>query len=355
VNSRCYVYFEKQSDALAFIKGYHGTSIVDERGLAYRAVCGMAPFQKAPKRIRKVEVTKDNLADTCGEDPYFLQFLKDIEDPAKAAQMHVEAPPEPEANDKNFKTPLVAEIEGWYNGPRHDDYGRRGERRGKKEESKSKRAKGRNLPDYFFIFLISDKAPAVVKKSESSKVVETKAVPKMVIKKPASKTETVPAVSVNKSQPAPKAPPPLTTPPKTSQAGQKGPQAAQKVQASSTATSAPPAPPKAPPAPVDPPRAALIAPTAPHTPPPPQNPPTQPAAAPVKKSSVKEVLSQAKRDSKEKINSTWDGWKDGNGNWHSGKNWNNNGRDWKSDEKGSNWKSDEKWKSDSNWKGYGRW
>ncbi len=60
-NARCYFYFKNSFSASEFIKTYHGTSIVDERGLSYRAVCGVAPFQKVPKIIKKIEQNFDKV------------------------------------------------------------------------------------------------------------------------------------------------------------------------------------------------------------------------------------------------------------------------------------------------------
>jgi len=101
-NSRCYMQFESLEEAEAFVKDYHGHSIVDGQGETFRAVACFAPYQKVPR----LKSQKDPRDGTIEDDATYKEFVEDL----SKKKVYV-GPDDPrKTREKETTTPLIEHI-----------------------------------------------------------------------------------------------------------------------------------------------------------------------------------------------------------------------------------------------------
>ncbi|KAI9094848.1 Smg-4/UPF3 family-domain-containing protein [Phlyctochytrium arcticum] len=114
VFSRAYMNFKTVETLLDFCAQYNAHTFVDSRGSEYRAVVEFAPYQKTPKKKRKL----DPRMNTIDQDPDYLAFLKSLEAEDDAATNGVSNELQNGDKDANMGTSAMTGVVGGPNSPK---------------------------------------------------------------------------------------------------------------------------------------------------------------------------------------------------------------------------------------------
>jgi len=103
--SRAYINFESEEDILSFRDKFDGFPVTDDKGNVYRMIIEFAPFQRCPKKKKRLDVKCGTIEDTVEFKEFLVEYEKEPEmlpalDPTLYAVKDI-------STDQVQETPLV--------------------------------------------------------------------------------------------------------------------------------------------------------------------------------------------------------------------------------------------------------